>query len=454
MGKATPLTRPAGQIGRLYLGLIILLALVNLIAVFGPELGFDALWYHLTLPKLLITNHRWFYPGGLLYYSAMPRLGETLFIPLLQFLGTSGPKMLQYISGLITTYFIYQIAREFYDKNRSLLGALLFYSTWLVGWQSGSAYVDLIRTMFETIALYFILKNNKLFSGIALGLAIGTKWHAIGTLIFFSAFFSPFVLPIALITSAPWFYLSRHFTNNFVYPLFEPFMTATQLSQVTTNFYSVTEIIKRLSLIPFTLAFPVDDLLNPLISVLFFVGAFVVIRLKNYRLKSILILSVLGLVFWQLTPPPSSRYLLSYLPAIIVISLSSLDIKKLKLILTIAIIMSAIILLFGRTYANSKYLPVILGQQSVNQFLTNNAAKLPDTFIDTDDWVAENIPANSSVLVENWHNLYYLPVNFDHQTWAEPAQKFDYLLTRNTDPDTVLGTLLHTNPIGVQIYKL
>ena len=55
--------------------ILILQGAVNLVGALGPELGFDALWYHLTLPKIYLENHSInFLPGGLFYYSAMPKL--------------------------------------------------------------------------------------------------------------------------------------------------------------------------------------------------------------------------------------------------------------------------------------------------------------------------------------------------------------------------------------------
>src|SRR3989344_9593245 len=53
----------------LLLSLLIIQSLINLIGALGPELGFDALWYHLTFPKLYIQNHSVLHiPGSLLYY--------------------------------------------------------------------------------------------------------------------------------------------------------------------------------------------------------------------------------------------------------------------------------------------------------------------------------------------------------------------------------------------------
>src|SRR5690242_46337 len=52
------------------LGLVYLViqALINSIGLFGPEIGFDATWYHLTLPKLYLMYHAVVHiPGGILY---------------------------------------------------------------------------------------------------------------------------------------------------------------------------------------------------------------------------------------------------------------------------------------------------------------------------------------------------------------------------------------------------
>ena len=141
---------------KVWLGLLIIQVAVNLVGALGPELGFDALWYHLTLPKLWLLKHQWYFPGGLLYYSVMPRLAETFFIPLVHFTGTVGPKLVQYLAGLGTGVIIWKILTNL--KQPKILKAAavsLFYCIWLVSWQSGSAYVDLIRTFFETVALFY-----------------------------------------------------------------------------------------------------------------------------------------------------------------------------------------------------------------------------------------------------------------------------------------------------------
>src|ERR1700690_1290221 len=88
--------------------------IVNLIGVLGPETSFDALWYHLTLPKLYILRHGIFHiPGNLLFYSDMPKLTEMLYIPLLLFGNELGAKLIHFIFGALTLIVIYKLSRKY-----------------------------------------------------------------------------------------------------------------------------------------------------------------------------------------------------------------------------------------------------------------------------------------------------------------------------------------------------
>lgn len=454
------------QVRRLSLFILVLMTLINLIAALGPELGFDALFYHLTLPKLYLLQGRWYYPG-LLYISAMPRLAETLFIPALKLLGTQGPKLIQYFSGLIASFLTYKLAKKFSSKNIAVVAALLFYNTWLVSWQSGSAYIDLFRTVLELSAIYFIVQDkqyklfklnlpNWLISGIFFGLAVGTKWHALASLMLAGLIFNPLIIPVALLVSAPWFYLAFHFTGNPVYPLLESSVTQSQISQVPSSFYNPLQILKRLLLSPIYIGKPYDTLINPLFAFIFPVGLFLSIKNNTSTLVKISLYTLASIIVWQLTPPPSGRYLLQVLPLIAIISSQVLTIPKkaYKNLFLFLIFLTTFLVSMGRLWANSKYLPVILGQQSKNQFLTSQSARLPDTFIDSDSWVENNLNPDKKVLVTNLHNLYYLPISFDHQSWADKDYPYPYLITKNQDSENIEGKLLHTNSLGIQVFKI
>ena len=446
----------------IYFNLFILFSLivVNLLGVFMPELGFDALWYHLPLSKFLLTKGQWYFPGGLYYYSAMPRLAELIALPLFSLIGYHGPKLVQYFSGLVVIFFIFRLAKKYTGSFLlSLTAVNLFYATWLVSWQSSSGYVDLVRTAFEMAALYFLVsfrpKWRNLLSGLFLGLAIGVKWHALGSLALLALIFTPTIIPLALITASPWFYLAHHFTGNPVYPLFEPFMQATQLAQVSPNYFSPVEIFSRLANAPFFLTRPSEDFLSPVTGLVYLISSLGLVSSRK-QIRQLSLLGILGTFYLLLTPPPSTRYYLPYLPAVILAAVYILSRLKDKISYPVILVftISSLVVLAMRTGSYLKYLPYLTGRQDLNQFLTSMSGRLPDTFIDSDGYVAKNLPSSSKYLITNLHNLYYFPHDYDHDSFAGGDIKYDYLVTKNTDPKSVAGKLIHTNEIGIQIFKL
>ena len=447
----------------IYVNLLILLSLIalNLLGVFMPELGFDALWYHLPLSKLFLTRGQWYFPGGLYYYSAMPRLAEVISLPLFSLIGYHGPKLVQFFAGLGVVFLLFRLAKK-YTGNflLALTAANLFYATWLVSWQSSSGYVDLVRTLFEMTALYLLVegkttKRRLLTAGIFLGLAIGTKWQALGSLALYALIFSPVLLIPALITASPWFFIAYHFTANPIYPLLEPFMQVTQLAQVSPAYFSPLEIISRFVTAPIFLTRPTEDFLSP-VSGLVYLISFLGLLSSRRHIRQLALLGILGTFYLLLTPPPSTRYYLPYLPAVVLVAIYLLSrLKdKIAILFITAFTISSLTVLVMRAGSYLKYLPYLTGSQNLNQFLTSLSSRLPGTFIDSDSYVAKNLPPAGTYLIANLHNLYYFPYNFDHDSFADQAKRYDYLVTKGADPSAIAGDLIHTNAIGIQIFKL
>jgi hypothetical protein len=427
---------------------IILLVLLNLITVFTPEIGFDALWYHLTLPKLWLFKHQWHFSGGLLYYSVMPRLTETIYIPLIKFTSYIGPKLVQYLSALGIGLVIWKITSKlnlsFFMKS---LAVSLFYCTWLVSWESGSAYIDLFRTFLEIAALYFLLFKSQKLGGVFLGLAIGTKWLSLGSLAIYTLVFGSGLLLPALLVASPWFLIAYHFTGNPVYPMFAPILQ--------NSLASIGQIIKNFLLLPFVVTIPFDDFFSPMLFLLVIFSTLTLFS-RHKQIRQISLVGILGAIFSVALNPPSSRYLLPFFPALIISSVylaSFLKVNLQKIFLSLTVI-SAFLILFLRLFATAKYLPFILGKEDQNAFLTQYSSRLPDTFIDSDSFVQKNLSPNSKILIDKLHNLYYFPYNFDHTSWAATDSGYDYLITKDTPPDSIHGQLLHTNTVGIQVYKL
>lgn len=433
-----------------FIVLLLCLTLINLIPVFAPEIGFDALWYHLTLPKLWLESGQYFFPGDLLYYSAMPRLTETLFIPLLVLLGTSGPKLLQFCSGIATTLLIFVFVRKHQSPSLALINASFFYATHLVGWQSSSAYVDLFRTLLETSAILIYLTNHRhklVLSALLWGLAIGTKWHSIVSLIVFASIFDLRLLPLGLIPAVPWFLLSLFYTGNPVFPLFSSHFDSNQFQTLDHNFYSLSGLITRLVRLPLSLLFPFDDWLSPAVGILTLPIVFKSFFSREKQIRRISLYALVMLIVWQLTPPPSSRYLLPLLPIIALLLFTG---NKYRSLIVSIIFTSTLIVLPLRLRAVAKFVPVAFRHQSTTQFLEQNKGKLPGTFVDLDGFVA-NLPASSRLLTD-FHNLYYFSKPVTHTSWMNPAIHYDFFITDS--PKTDYGKLIHQTSWPVYVYQI
>lgn len=416
--------------------IISLQAVVNFTGVLGPELGFDALWYHLTLPKMYLENHSIFYiPGGLFYYSSMPKLTEMLYISALAFGNETIAKLIHFSFGILTLIVLFKISRKFLSKIFSLLAVILFYSNPIVGWISTTAYIDLARTFFEVMALWAFLewqekKKQKLLvaSAILLGLAISTKLLAIGSLLIFSALivYVSFTLRkkisfaarniviywcFALFISLPWFIFSFVHTKNPVYPFF------TNIYPVVFNF----NLINSLNL---------SDSIS-LLYIIMLPVALLYYKKFTSAIKRILLFSFLAVIVWYLTPQTGGgRFILPYVPAFSIVSVVVIDkIRKLKIkkLFIASIILFSVFLITYRVLANSKYISVILGKDTKTQFLSNHLNFSFGDFYDTDGYFAKKIKPKDTVLLYGFHNLYYVNFPSIDSSYVKKGDMFNFI---------------------------
>lgn len=432
---------------KILLFLSIFLGVLNLLTVFTPEIGFDALWYHLTLPKLWLLNNQYFFSGGLLYYSVMPRLTEWVFTPLIFFTGTVGPKLVQYLSGVGVAVLTYKIARQQnLDKKYSLLASCLYYLSFLVSWQSSSAYIDLFRSFLEISALYQLLKGKNFLGAVLLGLSLGTKWLSFFSLAIYSLVFGLKLLPISLLVALPWFLTSFYFTGNPVYPLFSTILQ--------NGFQPIDGLLRNLLTSPILFTFPFDDFISPIAGLLFSLAA-VSLLFEKLPKKKIIYIGLLGGFSTLVLDPPSARFFLPFYPAVIISAL--LLVQKiptsLQKVLHSLFLLSAIVVVVLRISSFRKNIDFLRGKQSTNQYLASLYDRLPDTFIDSDDFVKNNLDGEK-IIIDKLHNLYYFPYRFDHTSWVGSTKGYNYLITTNQNPKEVNGSLIHTNSVGIQVFKL
>lgn len=430
--------------------IIIAQACVNLLGTFGPELGFDALWYHLTIPKIYLINHAvTFIPGGLLYYSAMPKLVEMFYIPALAFGSEINAKLIHFLFGLLSVVALYKLAKEYVPVKIAIIICAIFYVNLVVAWQSITAYIDLGRTFFEVMALWgFILwqKTRKkqwlIESAVIIGLAIATKLLAVGSIVIFTLLIlaesksrknihlgKTIVMYwfVSMLIVLPWLVFSFMNSGNPIYPFF-------------TKLY------------PFSLSI---DLLHPLTFIkdfwtIFVVGAdplsplylialpllFLTYKTFTPEQKTVLLYVLSALLLWYITPRSGGgRFLLPYLPALsLLVGIILLHVEKNKILH--ATLLSAIIIVSAssigyRAVANAKFIPVLIGKETKKDFLTKYLNFSFGDFYDVDGYFSNALKPTDRVLLYGFHNLYYINFPFIHKSWAKKGDTFTYIATQN-----------------------
>lgn len=161
-------------------------AVLSLLYAFLPPMIFDGLEYHLGVP--------WAYwqRGGMhflphLFYSNFPMNVEMVLTLAWRIAGEGGFKVLHWAFGLLSAAGVYIWLRRPLGRTGALLGALLF-------WMSGealvlavSAKIDLALTFFSLLAfesfwrwLHGGSRREALLCGVFCGLAVGSKYSAVG----------------------------------------------------------------------------------------------------------------------------------------------------------------------------------------------------------------------------------------------------------------------------------
>ena len=92
------------------------------------------------------------------------------------------------------------------------------------------------------------------------------------------------------------------------------------------------------------------------------------------------------------------------------------------------IVTQAVVGIGARAYANAKYLPVLLGQESRQEFLLEHLNFDFGDFYDADAEIKNLVGESGKVLVYDIHNLYYVDFPFDHQSWAGPRENYTHVL--------------------------
>lgn len=446
---------------------ISLLLIVNFIGALGPELSFDALWYHLTIPKEFLESRRIFYiPGNLLYYSVMPMFTHMLYIPGLLVGGETLPKIIHFFFGVLTLLVIFSFSRLYLSRLYSMLAVLIFYSNLVVGWLSITAFADLPRAFFEVLALYlfavFINTKERKYiyqSAIVLGLAVSAKVLSLPSITIYivllfiferttgSKFMSGIQYAIvSLLIVSPWFLFAFLNTGNPLFPIYSQYYTPS----FSLSLFNPMEIIKSAGNI---LLFSQDPI-NPIYLI---VLPLILVNFRKLFHKYLLIVLYVAITFliWYITPQSGGgRFMAAYLPVYSILTAIVIkDVKQARKVLVGVVFIIAVITLIYRGVANIKFVPVILGNISKEEFLMDNLNFNFGDFYDEKSSV-KKIVGSEKVLLVGLHNLYYVNFPHDHISWSK-REGYRYVLTQGQFLEEKQYTPVYKNEkTHVTLYKL
>jgi hypothetical protein len=180
------LTQPA-SIGhyragdKVWQAIVLLAVLIAFVGALAPEIEYDALWYHLQLPKLWLEQG---HPVDLVaeYISLYPLTWELIFGAGMVWGGPVAAKLLHFTCLPLTGLLTYQLTRRFMPLASPWLAVALFVTVPTVLWEATTTYIDLALALHTGLIVYALLRyvEGRRWQWLALavlnlGLALATK---------------------------------------------------------------------------------------------------------------------------------------------------------------------------------------------------------------------------------------------------------------------------------------
>lgn len=442
-----------------------------------PEIGKDALVYHLGVPKLYLQFHGiHFIPGNI--FSNYPLFTEMLYMWALSLKGELVAKGLNFVMVLLILLSMWEFQKRYFAENRSRwLSLLIFLSIPSVFQNAHMAYSDIALTFYVFVSIYAFLNwfNTKktiwiVLCGVFCGVAMSTKYTGIYLLplaflgIFWACrkirfstkktiqLFSLYLM-FTLITGVPFYLKNLIMTGNPLYPLFFDLFGGRGWSAEQAHYYDT--FIKSLGmgralidylLLPWNLSFHArinsssfDGLIGPLFLLVlpFAIG----IRKVSIELKITLGYCLMFFFFWA-SSAQQVRYLLPILPFLAILTgFTYFYYFKNKVIFSLLSVLIAFGLSFNGYHIITDFhkirpLDVLTGQESKEDLL---ARMVPPYEII--QYANSHLPKNSYILTIYTGNLGYL---FDRPFYSDSmfeSYTIESILDRSKTPRGVYNAL-------------
>jgi hypothetical protein len=229
---------PAGTFERATWGLLAAAGVVALVGALAPEVEYDAIWYHLNLPK------RYLAAGSLLdfpcqYVAHYPMGTELLFGYGLAIGDQVAAKLVHFGFGILLVLGTYHLAMQVVSRRAALLAAAILALTPTVTWEATTAYVELATAFFVVLALSWVIRYAQdgsrgalLVGALFAGFALATKTLALIAAAPLAALVllvtrgaalrrlgaAGVFLAVALVPAFPWYLRAQVETGNPVFP--------------------------------------------------------------------------------------------------------------------------------------------------------------------------------------------------------------------------------------------
>lgn len=447
---------------RVFVTIFLIQVLVNLVGALGPELSFDALWYHLPIARLIAERGWWgVIPGGLLYYSGMPRLMEFVNAGLLFVGGEVLVKPLSWFFGILSTLVIYKISRRYWSERASWGAVIVWYGSLVVGWQSIVVYVDLVRTFFVLLAVWYMLeylerekKRACFWSALFIGMAYCVKMISVVDGVALGVVAGIFAAAAKGVSKGIKVF-GRYMLTLLMFGFFWGGLNVIQ------GFHFLYPILGDYGLISEHINWSAETVLGPLVVFLdpkYRVGPVVALLVflsmkyvKRERLRKAALVTVFLFVAWYLTPRTGyGRFFLHTLALLGILGVGVIDKGKgYRRNLGLGLVVTAGI--FGIVYrglANAKFVPYLLGRETREEFLVDHLDFQNGDWYDVGGRVS-GVVQEERYAVYGVHNTYYLPGNWDHESFSSEDYCYRYVLVQGGGSgEIVVGMdVIDENPV-------
>jgi 4-amino-4-deoxy-L-arabinose transferase-like glycosyltransferase len=252
------------RLSQLCMAFVVFTLGLGLLAALAPPIKWDALVYHLTLPKLYAQTHGVRLDGDFLF-SGMPQLAEMLYTTATLLRGASAAQTLGWAFGAVLALGLAAHATELLGARFAALAPATLFASFTIAVSLSWAYVDVLLMLF-TLGVLIALRHWAatrewrwlLLGGVLSGFAVGCKYTGVVVplaglaMLLLALRHAPAprhlvvagisFLGVACLFASPWFLKNLIFTGSPTYPLLFP---AQYIDSLRLWFYNRPDLVER-----------------------------------------------------------------------------------------------------------------------------------------------------------------------------------------------------------------